>query len=178
MKAIQLLADEHRIIGQMIEAMKAEIGHITSIGQFDPLFVEGAVDFVGNYADGTHHAKEEGILFHRLSEKSMSISDTEVMQQLIDEHVRARRAASDLLSANADYRAGDIAVAGKVQGLLTEFVTFYPPHMEKEEREFFVACGAYLTKKDDDQILAEFLEFDRRLIHEHYRRIVGELRRR
>ena len=177
MKAIGLLTEEHRIIEQMIEAMRAEVGHISSIGQIDPLFIDGAVDFIENYAQATHHAKEEGILFHKLSEKTMSISDTEVMQQLIDEHARARKAASDLLAANTDYRAGDIAVAGKVQGLLTEFITFYPPHMQKEEREFFVACGNYLTRKEDDQIFSEFLEFDRRLIHEHYRRVAGDLTR-
>ena len=178
MKSIGLLNEEHRIIEQMIDVMKAEIGHITSIGQIDPVFIDTAVDFIESYADGTHHAKEEGILFYRLAEKTMSISDTEVMQRLVDEHVRARNAASELAAVNTDYRAGDITVAGKVQGLLTEFTTFYGPHMQKEEREFFVACGGYLTKKEDEQILSEFLEFDRRQIHVHYRRVVGGLRRK
>jgi hemerythrin-like domain-containing protein len=178
MKAIGLLKEEHRIIEQMIESMRSETGHIASHGQIDPAFIDTAVDCIENYADGTHHAKEEGILFHRLAGKTMSIPDTEVMQRLIDEHVRARKAASDLAAANADYRAGDINVVGSIQELLTEFVTFYPPHMQKEEREFFVACGAYLTKREDEQIFSEFMEFDRRLIHEHYRRVAGEMRRK
>jgi hemerythrin-like domain-containing protein len=176
MKAIGLLNEEHLIIGQMIDAMKSEIGRIMSHGQIDPAFIDTAVDFIENYADGTHHAKEEGILFHRLAGKTMSVPDTEVMQRLIDEHVRARKAASELLAANVDYRAGDINVVGSIQDLLTEFVTFYPPHMQKEEREFFVSCGTYLTKREDERIFSEFMEFDRRLIHEHYRRVVGEMR--
>jgi hemerythrin-like domain-containing protein len=102
----------------------------------------------------------------------MTIIDTEVMQSLIDDHVRARKNATELRSLNADYRAGNKAGAARILGLLTEFIAFYPPHMEKEEKEFFVTCLRYLTKKDDEAMVSEFIAFDRRLIHEKYRWVV------
>ncbi len=147
MKSTELLTEEHRLIERMIDAVKGEIVAIRKTRKIDPVFIETTVDFIETYADLTHHGKEEGIVFSELAKKTMTIIDTEVMQSLIDDHVRARKNATELRSLNADYRAGNQAGAGRILALLTEFITFYPPHMEKEEKEFFVSLLALPHEK-------------------------------
>jgi hemerythrin-like domain-containing protein len=52
---------------------------------------------------------------------------------------------------------------------LRKLVEFYPKHIEKEDKVFFPAARAYVTDSEDQAMLAEFWEFDRRMIHEKYR---------
>jgi hemerythrin-like domain-containing protein len=63
----------------------------------------------------------------------------------------------------------DIAAA------LSTLVEFYPKHIEKEDKVFFIASRAYVTDDQDQAMLVEFWEFDRKLIHEKYKAVVGGL---
>jgi hypothetical protein len=54
-------------------------------------------------------------------------------------------------------------------------VTFYPAHIAKEDKHFFIPCMEYFTKKEQDSMLQAFWDFDRRLIHEKYRGLVERL---
>ena len=55
---IQQLMEEHRVIEQVLAALEAAARREL---QFP--FYEQAVDFIVNFADGCHHAKEEDRLF-------------------------------------------------------------------------------------------------------------------
>jgi len=49
---------------------------------------------------------------------------------------------------------------------------FYPKHIEKEDKVFFPSSRNYYKDKDDQAMLAEFWEFDRKMIHEKYKSLV------
>ncbi len=49
---------------------------------------------------------------------------------------------------------------------------FYPVHIEKEDKHFFLPCLGYFSKEEQDIMLGEFWEFDRKMIHEKYRKVV------
>lgn len=55
---------------------------------------------------------------------------------------------------------------------LGELVKFYPSHIEKEDKHFFIPCMGYFTPKEKDDMLQEFWTFDRNLIHEKYKQMV------
>ena len=59
---------------------------------------------------------------------------------------------------------------------LRKLVEFYPKHIEKEDKVFFPAARAYVTDSEDQAMLAEFWDFDRRMIHEKYESVVEGLR--
>ena len=42
---------------------------------------------------------------------------------------------------------------------------------------FFPAARAYFTDKEDQVMLAEFWEFDRKMIHEKYKSVVDDLKK-
>jgi hemerythrin-like domain-containing protein len=63
----QILSEEHQNILKVIGALKRETSKIEDGAALDEKFFYSAVDFIRNYADAFHHAKEEGILFRELT---------------------------------------------------------------------------------------------------------------
>lgn len=177
MQARGPLMVEHRLIERMISLMRDALVQIESIQQVDPVFVDTAVDFIRTYADRTHHGKEEDILFRELSKRSMSAKDQQVMEELLEEHVFGRQTTKALVEANTRYRNGERSALADVARQLRTLVEFYPKHIEKEDKVFFPASRAYFADEEEQAMLTEFWEFDRKMIHEKYRAVVEELER-
>jgi hemerythrin-like domain-containing protein len=175
MQARGPLMIEHRLIERMLAVIRKTLQQVEKTGAIDPVFVDTAVDFIRIYADRTHHGKEEDILFRDLQDKKMSAEDRLVMDELIEEHVFGRTTTRDLVVANMRYRQGDVSALEEVIRCLRTLVDFYPGHIEKEDKVFFPASRAYFTGEEDQRMLAEFREFDRKMIHEKYRLVVEGL---
>jgi hemerythrin-like domain-containing protein len=175
MQARGPLMIEHRLIERMLAVIRKTLQQVEKTGAIDPVFVDTAVDFIQIYADRTHHGKEEDILFRDLQDKKMSAEDRLVMDELIEEHVFGRTTTRDLVVANMRYRQGDVSALEEVIRCLRTLVDFYPGHIEKEDKVFFPASRAYFTGEEDQRMLAEFREFDRKMIHEKYRLVVEGL---
>lgn len=168
---------EHRLIERMIAQIEAELQRIEQTGKTDPLFIDQAVDFIRTYADRTHHGKEEEIMFRNLSQKQMADDDRSLMEELVQEHVIGREVTAELVEANEKYRQGDEQSLAVIVEKLRTLIDFYPGHIEKEDKVFFPATMAYLSLQEQQQMLDEFWQFDREMIHEKYRKLVEELSR-
>lgn len=166
---------EHRLIERMIKAMKLDIQRIDRTGKVEPGFIDLAIDFIKTYADRCHHGKEENILFHLLSEKNMSQPDKRTMGELSDDHERLRSIANRLIEARNRFGGSGNAGAGKIRSIMHELVTFYPVHIEKEDKHFFIPCMEYLTAHEQDDMFEAFAEFDRKVIHDKYRAVVERI---
>ena len=175
MQARGQLMIEHRLIERMIALIKDALAKIRSGGKVDPLFVDTAVDFVRTYADRTHHGKEEDILFRDLAERALSADDRRIMDELIEEHLFGRQTTRALVEANTLYRNGDESALADIAIALHTLVDFYPRHIVKEDKVFFPAAKSYFTEEEDQMMLAEFREFDRKMIHEKYESVVERL---
>ncbi len=169
---------EHRLIEKMLRYMQREVQHIQKAGSADPLFIDTAVDFIRMYADRTHHGKEEDILFKELERKKLAGADKKLMVELVEEHRLARIVVKELVAANRAYVGGDKKSLGVIEEKVKWLVLFYPQHIRKEDRVFFPGTEKYFTPEELDKLLADFWEFDRRMIHEKYGRIVDELKER
>jgi hemerythrin-like domain-containing protein len=168
---------EHRLIEEMIELIKKESSKIRKTGNIDPLFIDTAVDFIRIYADKTHHGKEEDILFRECARKKMSQEDTKVMKELIEEHKFGRKTVGELVAAKEDYVKGK----NTLNIILDKFdtlVDFYPRHIEKEDKDFFLNSEKYFSEDELQNMLNEFWEFDRKMIHEKYKIVIEELKRK
>jgi hemerythrin-like domain-containing protein len=166
---------EHRLIERMLSVIKDVLLKIESKHKVDPVFVDIAVDFIRVYADQTHHGKEEDILFRDLKKQPLSAEDRRVMNELIEEHVFGRQTTKALVNANTRYRNGDKTALTEIADKLQILIDFYPKHIEKEDKVFFPASRAYFTDEEDQAMLAEFWEFDRKMIHEKYKSVVEGL---
>jgi hemerythrin-like domain-containing protein len=175
MQARGPLMMEHRLIERMLSVMKRVLSEIESKREVDPVFVDVAVDFIRTYADRTHHGKEEDILFRELKKKPLSPVDLRVMNELIEEHEFGRQTTRALVAANARYRSGDNAALADIAAKVRTLIEFYPKHIEKEDKIFFPAARAYFTDEEDQAMVREFWDFDRKMIHEKYKSLVEEL---
>jgi len=166
---------EHRLIERMLAIIQKRLVQAVKTRKIDPLFVDTAVDFVRIYADRTHHGKEEEILFRDLEKKGLSEADRRVMHELIEEHAFCRKITEALVEANTRYRNGDSAALEDIARSLRTLADFYPKHIEKEDKVFFPASRAYFSEAEDQAMLAEFLDFDQKMIHEKYMSVVAGL---
>ncbi|MDD3815387.1 MAG: hemerythrin domain-containing protein [Desulfocapsaceae bacterium] len=175
MQARGPLMIEHRLIERMLANVKNLLVQVGQTQKIDPLLVDKAVDFIRTYADRTHHGKEEDILFRDLNNKELSEIDRRVMNELIEEHLFGRKTTKALVEANTRYRIGDSSALGDIVSCLNTLVDFYPKHIEKEDKVFFPASRAYFSETEDQTMLAEFMDFDQKMIHEKYKSVVEEL---
>jgi hemerythrin-like domain-containing protein len=175
MQARGPLMIEHRLIERMLAIIRQTLSQIRASNAVDPLFIDTVVDFIRTYADRTHHGKEEDILFRDLETRNLSEADRRIMNELVEEHVFARKTTKELVEANTQYRNGNSSALGVIAGKLETLVNFYPRHIDKEDKVFFPAARAYFTEEEDQAMLAEFWEFDRKMIHEKYTALVAAL---
>jgi hemerythrin-like domain-containing protein len=166
---------EHRLIEEMIELIKRESSKIRETKNVEPSFIDTAVDFIRIYADKTHHGKEEDILFRECARKKMTEEDTKVMNELIEEHKFGRKTVGELVAAKEDYVKGKDTL-NIILDKLDTLVEFYPKHIEKEDKNFFLNSEKYFTEDELQEMLEEFWNFDKKMIHEKYKMLVEELK--
>jgi len=166
---------EHRLIEKMIGIMRSEIRNIEERHETDPVLIDTMVDFVRTYADKTHHGKEEDILFRDLAKKDLSERDQRIMLELVEEHKYGRSLVRDLVEAKERYLQGKNGALKTILGRLNALVEFYPVHIKKEDKDFFLAAMKYLSRQEQEAMLQEMWTFDRSMIHQKYRAVVEEL---
>lgn len=178
MMPIGPLMIEHRLIERMIRQIARELEKIRRTGEADVPFLQDAVDFIRTYADRCHHGKEENILFRELDKKDIAPEERRLMEELIEDHIYGRGKVAEIVAGMAQYAAGDATALSSIVAALTELIEFYPQHIEKEDRHFFLPVMAHFTAAEKDAMLREGLDFDAGLIHERYRHAVEELEKK
>ncbi|OPX96673.1 MAG: Hemerythrin HHE cation binding domain protein [Syntrophorhabdus sp. PtaU1.Bin002] len=160
---------EHRLIEKMIQMMqgKAEIWRREE--RIDREFVDEAVDFLRVYADKCHHGKEEGILFRELGRKQLFGEHLRLMEELVEDHRQARKTVVKMVEAKEEYILGSKGMLPVILDCMEFMTDFYPRHIEKEDKHFFLPCMNYFTPEEKDLMLKEGWEYDKNLIHDLYR---------
>ena len=178
MLPIAPLMIEHRLIEKMIALMQNRLEEQRATGRVDVEFLDDAVRFVRVYADRTHHGKEEDILFRDLANREMSEEHRRTMAELVEEHGFGRKTVAALADARMRYAGGDASALAEMSNSMEVLVGFYPRHIEKEDRHFFIPVMEYFSSAEQAAMLDECNEFDRRMIHEHFRTVVDNWRLR
>ena len=168
---------EHRLIERMIRVMSHELLQAEKQQRINPRFIETATHFIRAYADRCHHGKEEDILFRELKKKKISAEHQAVMEELLEEHKRGRQVTSRLVEANSRYMKGDDSALSEIFGCIKTLIGFYPKHIEKEDKNFFLPIMGYFSKEEKETMLMEGYRFDADLLHEEYQKTVEDAER-
>ena len=97
-----------------------------------------------------------------------------ILEELIKEHGYARQVTKSLVKAKEAYANGCKDTLPDITRFLEELALFYPKHIKKEDKHFFLPVMSYFSGKEQANMLEEFWEFDKNLIHEKYRTVVEE----
>jgi hemerythrin-like domain-containing protein len=163
---------EHRLIERMISIIRKELGRMKTANQAEPVFIDTIVDFIRTYADHCHHGKEENILFRELKKKDLSAEHKSIVVELTEEHLWGRKTTGRLAEANKRYSKGDIEALPILIECMSLLVDFYPKHIEKEDKHFFLPVMSYFNQEEKESMLKEGFLFDQTLIHEKYEEVV------
>jgi hemerythrin-like domain-containing protein len=185
MQPIAPLMMEHRIIERMVGLMRQELERIRAnilvdpeFAFVDPVFIDTAVDFLRVYADRCHHGKEEEILFAELVNKDLAPDLKKIMDELTEEHVRAREYTKELVKAKENYLRQEPDAVNQILSYVDKLTVMYPKHIITEDQYFFIPCMEYFSAPEKDAMLEKMWEFDRRMIHERYEGLVSAIENR
>jgi hemerythrin-like domain-containing protein len=168
---------EHRLIERLIVLIEKEGSKIKNDNLTDIDFIDDCIDFIRTYADRCHHGKEEDILFRDLKNKKLSSEHARILNELIDEHKHAGNITSKLINARNKYFSDTSNTTNQIYSFeiyeyLKDLIDFYPEHIKKEDKEFFLPCMDYFSDKEKEKMLEEFRDFVRKLIHEKYKKLL------
>jgi len=88
-KQTKILSDEHQIILKVVGALEKQCAILKEKKEINRDFFEKAIDFIRNYADKFHHAKEENILFVEFCKKA-HLAHCNPVEQMLHEHKMGR----------------------------------------------------------------------------------------
>jgi hemerythrin-like domain-containing protein len=113
-------------------------------------------------------------MFRDCVQKHMSEDDTKLMNELIEDHKYGRETVADLVDAKEKYLQGMDTLKIIVEKL-NALTDFYPKHIAKEDKIFFPKMEKYFKEEELQNMLNEFWEFDKAMIHFKYKLVVENL---
>ena len=129
------------------EEHKKILENIESFEKSDFSFLE-FIEFIENFADKTHHLKEENILFKKISEKTAEMACGPV-QQMLYEHDMGR----DLIK-----KAKEGLTKNDKKGVLKNLLIFcalLKEHISKENNILYPMAEEILNKREKEAIKTE-----------------------
>ena len=157
MKSTKLLMADHETILEalhVLEAIAAEIEHGKDMNKED---VRSLLAFLRNFADGSHHVKEEAIFFPALMQAGMNLQDGP-LRVMAYEHERGRSLAAAMDEAlSRDDKRDFVMYARRYVELLTQ-------HIEKENYVLFDTADQTLTDEEDQKIADAFEHFEQTIV--------------
>ena len=174
MTPMGFLMVEHRLIERMVNLIEIELGKIDRGKKPDMIFLDGAIDFAKTYADACHHGKEEGILFDKLVMKKLTGEHKKLMDELVLDHIQSRKIIVNLEMARERHLKGEPDTVEPIRIICRSLTEFYPGHMRKEEEDFFSASMEYFSKREQEEMVKKFWEFDKDLLLAKYLKFMDQ----
>lgn len=147
----ELLMEEHRVIEKVLDAME----RMADSGCVDKAFLELAIDFLRNFADGCHHAKEEDVLFPAL-EKAGIPREGGPIGCMLHEHQQGRHLIGLMAGGLDEADRGDASATSLVIGAASEYIDMLRQHIYKEDNVLFVIAQNVLNAEQQAEVLTRF----------------------
>jgi len=157
MKSTKLLMADHEIILEALHVLEAIMVQTEQEMPLDKQDVRSLLDFLRDFADGSHHVKEEAILFPALMQAGMAVQEGP-LRVTAYEHERGRSlisAMDDALGRNDNH---DFVMYAR------RYIELLRQHIEKENYVLFDMADQRLTDDEDHKIADAFEHFERNTV--------------
>lgn len=148
-KPTKILSDEHQNILKFIEALKKECDRLGAGAEVNKEFFKKAVDFIKNYADKFHHAKEEDVLFAELDKRKEQMHCSPV-DQMRHEHGLGRGFVKELEAA---INSGD---KEKIMENARGYAELLEDHIYKEDNILYPMADEVLDEAAQKEMADKF----------------------
>lgn len=148
-----LLSEEHQYILKVISAVEQECTTMENQIVINDSFWPAIIDFVQNYADHFHHAKEEEILFKEMCRDDVPLPCNPV-QQMLYEHEQGRKFVRQLVTALENKVLANILDNARNYAMLLR------SHIHKEDNILYPMADQALGQDIQDKMLAAFKQVE------------------
>ena len=158
-KTSKILAEEHQNILKVIDVLSDECNNLSAGKKINKDFLTKAIDFIRNYADKFHHAKEEDILFKEFCK----VAEREEVhcnpvEQMLVEHDMGRRFIKEIEEGlNEEDKQKVISGIKGYTSLLQE-------HIFKEDNILYPMADEVLNKEIEQEMLKKFEQVNKEKI--------------
>lgn len=159
----QTLVHEHRLILRMITLLERNAPE-TAAGKYEnwQFYLDG-VDFIRNYADHFHHAKEEDVLFEALIKNGMPRENSPIAAMLM-EHDQGRSHVAALETAARRALSGESGQGQIIAKQALAYAELLREHISKEDDILYPLAERVIPDKMRDEIVADYAAAEARTV--------------
>ncbi|CAH2031491.1 hemerythrin domain-containing protein [Trichlorobacter ammonificans] len=173
------LIEEHKLILRMI-ALLENNARRTAEGNYTTWqFYRDGIDFIRQYADRFHHAKEEDVLFTALIDNGMPREHSPVAAMLM-EHERGRAFVGALEEAVTEAEAGNRQAYGRIAENALGYAALLRDHIAKEDGILYPLAERIVPEAMRQRIVNGYRDAEAKTPTapgDHYRRLVEQYER-
>lgn len=153
----EILAREHRLIERVLSALGRLCAQSLRTGRLDEAAATLALRFLREFADRTHHLKEERLLFPAI-EADGYFPGCGLVQEHEDSRARVRALGDQIETASG----GDIEALRSFVRQTRSFISFLRDHIAKEDDCLADVVSTTLSPAARARLRCEFEELERR----------------
>ena len=178
LKATEVLMTEHRAIERMLAVLEMAAQRLEAGERLRPDFFREAIDFVRNFADRCHHAKEEDTLFPRMEARGVPRQAGPLAVMLAD-HDQGRAYVKAVADAIDAYEGGDASAAIVIADNARGYVYLLRDHIMKEDNILYPMADRVLSPSDQQEMEQRFEQIETEVmgpgVHERYHELLDRL---
>lgn len=153
--ATQNLENDHVYILKLTDIILAMVDQqSTTTDHF-----EMVIDLIRNFADGTHHAKEEDFLFPLMGDKGFSAQFGPVAVML-HEHEEGRNFVKAALDAIHEFKGGNKSAIQDIYENLSGYAYLLQNHIDKENNILFRMADEVFSMEEQQNLIEQFTEIE------------------
>ena len=177
MRATEILIREHELILRGVAVLEA-MARRANAGQEIPAGdARSMIEFIRKFADGCHHAKEEGVLFPAMIAAGVP-GEGGPVGVMLAEHDQGRAAVKGMDQAVAGFGSGRGALEAFASSAFA-YTTLLTNHIFKENNVLFRMADQVIPASRDAEMLAAYDEHEARVTapgeHERFHAMIDGL---
>lgn len=174
----QILKDEHRVIERVLAVLRRAATRLEAGERVDPAVFDHGIDFIRNFADRYHHAKEENALFTAMAAHGIPKEQGPIGMMLM-EHDQGRAHVRGMAEALEKYLAGDDSARAALAEHATGYADLLNAHIYKEDNILYPMGDRVMPAAVQTNLLEEFRHLEEKVLtpaeHQHYLDTVAEM---